>query len=75
MSPHLTKSCHNHRAVTSSWVQRYLTHETLARHATQKEGRLCTQIGLGLNTKLESCLTLGKLLHLAELWVHLLKRG
>lgn len=41
----------------------------------KKEGRLCTQIGLGSNTELESCLTLGKFLHLAELYVHLLKRG
>ena len=38
MSLHENKSCHNHGALTTSQVQQYLTHETLARHATE-EGR------------------------------------
>ena len=65
MSPHLNKSCHNHSAIITSWAQKYLTHETLGDVQQQKKGRLRTQIGLGLNTELESHLTMGRLLHLA----------
>lgn len=58
MSPRLNKSWHNHDTLISSQAQQHLAHKTLGDTQQQKEGRLCTQTGLGLNSELESHLTL-----------------